>query len=150
MSQRVSAAPGITLRARRTFTASRERVFRAWTTPEVLKRWWCPPGWVPADMEVDLRVGGEYRIGMRRLGDDDVVYVRGQFLEVQAPRRLVYTWRWVGAFENQPETRVTVEFLDRDGTTEVVLVHDHFAELGVRQQHLSGWVAACDRMERIL
>ena len=97
-------AAALAIHVRHTFAAQRERVFRAWTDPQVLKRWWCPPGWAPGEMQIDLRVGGAYRIGMRRLRSDAAVYVNGRFLEVNRPERLVYTWRWQNAFENMPET----------------------------------------------
>ena len=45
----------ITLRLRRRFQAPRETVFTAWTKPEALKQWWCPQGWTPAEIEVDLQ-----------------------------------------------------------------------------------------------
>ena len=145
-----STQAGIAIRLRRRFASPRERVFRAWTEPEALKRWWCPPGWTPAEIEVDLRVGGAYRIGMRRIDGGTPVYVRGRFLEVRAPEKLVYTWRWDGAFEDLPETLITVEFLNVAGATEVVLQHEGFPDLTLRQQHRSGWIAACDRMELVL
>ena len=66
MAEAVSAVPRVAIHAQRRFAAPPERVFHAWTEPEALKRWWCPPGWTAADIEVDLRVGGAYRIGMCR------------------------------------------------------------------------------------
>ena len=111
MAAVATRAGKITLRLTRQFSAPRERVFAAWTTPEALKRWWCPPGWVPERIEVDLRTGGTYSLGMRESKGRSVVSIQGRFLEVRAPKRLVYTWRWNGAFEGMPETQVTVEFL---------------------------------------
>jgi uncharacterized protein YndB with AHSA1/START domain len=142
--------PALTIRLRRRFRSPREKVFRAWTRPEALKRWWCPQGWTPAEVQVDLRVGGTYRIGMRRLGGGTPVYVFGRFLEVRPPEKLVYTWRWEGAFKRMSETRVIVEFLKVGGETDVVLTHENFSDIELRHQHRSGWIAACDRMERIL
>ena len=150
MAESVAAAPRVAIHAQRRFAAPRERVFHAWTEPETLKRWWCPPGWTAGDIEMDLRVGGAYRIGMRRVADETYVSVCGTFLEVRRPERLVYTWRWDGAFDDLPETQVTVEFVAVNDGTKVILTHEHFPELAVRQQHLVGWVTACDRMERIL
>jgi len=151
----VAQRTGITFRLRRRFTAPRQNVFRAWTDPEVLKRWWCPDGWAPAEIEVDLRVGGAYRIGMRRIGmrrgeGGPPVYVYGSFLEVQTPEKLVYTWHWENAFEHMPKTRVTVEFVESGGATEVVLIHEHLPEIGVCLRHRSGWMAAWERLERSL
>ena len=141
---------GITLRLRRKFSKPPAQVFQAWTQPEALKRWWCPPGWQPAGISVDVRVGGLYRIGMRRTSDGKPVSIEGRFLEVEPPHKLVYTWLWLGAMERMPETRVTVEFLPLDEGTEIALTHDNFPDVPSWQQHRSGWIAACDRMERIL
>ena len=149
------ATPGtrtesIALRLTRRFAAPRERVFDPWTTTEALTRWWCPPGWEPERIEVDLRVGGAYYLGMRQLDGDSVVSIQGRFLEVHRPERLVYTWRWHGAFEGMAETRVTVEFRSIEGSTDVVVVHENFPDVRLWQRHRSGWIAACDRMDQIL
>lgn len=140
----------IALRLTRRFAAPRERVFDAWTTAEALKRWWCPPGWEPERIEVDLKAGGTYHLGMRQIDDGAVVSIHGRFLEVHRPERLVYTWCWRNAFEGMPETCVTVEFLSVGGGTEVVVVHENFPDVRLWHRHRSGWIAACDRMERIL
>jgi uncharacterized protein YndB with AHSA1/START domain len=87
-------------------------VFRAWTNPETLRRWWCPAGWTPAEIEVDLRAGGAYCLGMRRVENGETVYVRGRFLEVCVPQKLVHPWKWENAFDQVPETQVTVRFIE--------------------------------------
>ncbi|MGH9257817.1 MAG: SRPBCC family protein [Vicinamibacterales bacterium] len=145
----VAERTGIAFRLRRRLSAPREDVFRAWTEPEALKRWWCPMGWVPADVDIDLRVGGTYRIGMRRLGGGRPVYVRGRFLEVNSPEQLRYTWRWENAFEEMPHTQVTVQFIDSGGTTDLVLTHENLPEIPICLRHRAGWIAALERMERI-
>ena len=99
--QSAAAAPGtMGFELQRTFRASPERVFGAWTQPAALRAWWCPPGWVAGEIEIDLRIGGSYSVAMSRAGSaGSVVSVSGRFLEVRPPERLVYTWRWEGAFE---------------------------------------------------
>ena len=87
---------------------------------------------------------------MQQPDSDSVVSIQGRFLEVERPERLVYTWRWHGAFEGMPETRVTVDFRPVGGGTDVVVVHENFPDVPLWQRHRSGWIAACDRMERIL
>ena len=72
-----------------------------------------------AEIEVHLRVGGSYRIGMRRRSGGSPVYVRGSFLVVNSPEKLAYTWHWENAFEKMPETVVTVQFTS-DGAATVV------------------------------
>jgi uncharacterized protein YndB with AHSA1/START domain len=132
----------------RTFRASPERVFRAWTQPAALREWWCPSGWVAGEIAIDLQIGGTYSIAMSRA--DVRVSVSGAFLEVRPPERLVYTWRWEGAFAEMPETLVTLELQGSDIETRLTLHHDKFADAGIRQQHRSGWMAACDRLDRVV
>ena len=132
----------------RTFRASPERVFRAWTQPAALREWWCPSGWVAGEIAIDLQIGGTYSIAMSRA--DVRVSVSGAFLEVRPPERLVYTWRWEGAFAEMPETLVTLELQGSDIETRLTLHHDDFADAGIRQQHRSGWMAACDRLDHVV
>ena len=134
----------------RRFRASPARVFDAWTRPAALREWWCPPGWVAGEIEIDLRVGGVWRIAMSRAGNTAGVSVGGHFLEVRPPERLVYTWRWEGAFPEMPETIVILELRGSESETLLTLRHENFADLGLRQQHRSGWIAACDRLDRLV
>jgi uncharacterized protein YndB with AHSA1/START domain len=134
----------------RRFRASPERVFRAWTRPSALREWWCPPGWIADDIELDVSVGGSYCIRMRRVGDSRRVAVRGRFLEVKPPERLVYTWCWEGAFADMPETLVTLELFGSETETLLTLRHEKFADLGLLQQHRAGWIAACNRLDRLV
>ena len=146
-----SSRPGteITLNLRRTFQAPREKVFRAWTDPEELKKWWGPEGYATPSAEVDLRVGGKYRLGMRKLPDGEIFYLSGIYREVRPPERLVYTWRW----EAQPEhgeTLVTVEFREVGDSTEVVLTHERFPTETARDDHNRGWSGCLDRLAKLL
>jgi uncharacterized protein YndB with AHSA1/START domain len=134
-----------TLKITRAFRAPRERVFRAWTTPQALTKWWGPPGYECPSAEVDLRPGGKYRLAMRKLPDGDVFYLSGVYREVRAPQRLIYTWSWEGQPE-MGETLVTVEFLDRAGSTEVVLTHELFPTEKIRDDHNNGWSGCLDRL----
>src|SRR6516225_322534 len=106
MQSAAAHTPGLGIELQRRFRASPERVFRAWTQPVALREWWCPPGWIAGDIEVDLRVGGAYRIAMTRPAGGAPVAVSGQFLEVDPPERLVYTWCWEGAFTEMRPTLV--------------------------------------------
>jgi uncharacterized protein YndB with AHSA1/START domain len=146
-----SPKPGTetTLSLRRTFKAPRERVFRAWTDPDELRKWWGPEGYVTPSAEVDLRVGGKYRLGMRKLPDGDIFYLSGIYREVRPPERLVYTWRW----EAKPElgeTLVTVEFREVGGSTEVILTHEFFPTPQARDDHNRGWSGCLDRLAKLL
>jgi uncharacterized protein YndB with AHSA1/START domain len=86
--------------------------------------------------EVDLRVGGSYRIAMT--GPDGVTRrVSGVYRVIDRPSKLVYTWRWEES--PMPESVVTIEFLDRGKSTEVILRHDGLADAESRGRHEHGW-----------
>src|SRR5262245_24300118 len=140
----------IALRLTRQFDVPREQVFEAWTSPEALKRWWCPHGWLPTRIDVDLRPGGSYCFAMRQAGSKTSVSIEGRFLEVVRPERLAYTWNWTGAFDGMPETVVSVEFHVVATGTKVVVTHENFPDVRLWHKHRAGWIDACDRMERTL
>ena len=147
-----NSAPAQThsLTVRRTIEAPRERVFHAWSDPEALKQWWCRPGVETPSAEVDLRVGGRYRLGMRRPADGESFSLSGVFQEVTPPERLVYTWLWKGQNPETHETLVTVEFKDRGEKTEVVLTHERFPDVQMRDQHNQGWNDCLDSLDRLM
>ena len=129
-TSRASDAPPA-VRVSRTFKASRHRVFRAWTDPELLMRWFIEPDGEMQVRELDLRTGGRY-------------------LEVTPPSKLVYTWSWdndnslgdpVGR-----DTLVTVEFRERGAETELIVTHERFATERARAEHDAGWIGCLDRL----
>ena len=143
--------PETSLQIRRTFPAPRERVFRAWTQPEELKKWWgIADGFSAPIAEVDLRVGGNYRLGMKPPDGDTPYVCGGTFRELRPPEKLVYTWSWEPPGNDIGETLVTVEFLDRGGSTEVVLTHELFPNQEARDQHSQGWAGALDQLAKLL
>jgi uncharacterized protein YndB with AHSA1/START domain len=147
----MSASDLQALRLERTFAASPEEVFDAWTNPTVLKRWWGPqPTWTSPGCEVDLRVGGRYQLRMQD-GDGGRVYaVGGEYREVDRPHRLVYTWCWEGDDGPYPGevSVVSVEFRAEGGGTTVVLDHSELASEESRVGHGAGWAGAFDNLAR--
>jgi uncharacterized protein YndB with AHSA1/START domain len=130
----------LSLIVRRVVRAPVERVFAAWTEPEHLRRWWGPKDVRCVDAEVELVVGGKYRIG-NLLPDGTTVWIAGEFLAIAPPRELVYTWRVEPAADT---SRVTVRFVPRDGGTEVIVVHDGIASAETRDDHERGWNGCLD------
>jgi uncharacterized protein YndB with AHSA1/START domain len=133
------------LRIERSFDASPQEVFNAWTNPEVLRRWWAvhPEGSTPI-AEVDLREGGRYRLSMEG-PDGERHTVQGEYLEVDPPRRLVYSWLWeLDAGGLGPASTVTVEFHDQGERTNVVLEHTGLPDAASRDRHAQGWAACMD------
>ena len=140
----------ITLDLTRTFDTPREEVFRAWTEPEALKQWFAPSDAFSTPVaEVDLRVGGNYRIGMKPPDKDDLYIVGGTYQEIQPPEKLVFTLSWEQGVD-VGETLVTVEFRDLGDSTEVVLSHERFPTEESRDKHAEGWNGCLERLEKIL
>jgi uncharacterized protein YndB with AHSA1/START domain len=132
------------LRIRRVIAARAERIFDAWTKPELLVQWWGPAGVRCIAAEVDLRSGGAYRIG-NQLPDGAVLWISGEFELVDSPHRLVYSWR-VG---EELESRVTVTFTAiAEGSTEVVIHHERVPSVVVRDDHERGWNGCLDGLAR--
>lgn len=135
------------LRVTRRFRASRQRVFRAWTQPELLMKWFVEDDGEMRVLELDLREGGRYRL--EGTVQDRPWRILGTYLEVRPPEKLVYTWTW----ENDPllgepegDTLVTVEFQEKGAETELVLTHERFVSDKARAEHNSGWIGCLDRL----
>jgi uncharacterized protein YndB with AHSA1/START domain len=142
--------PQAAVTLRRTFASPRERVFRAWTEAEQIKKWWGPPGTATPEAEVDLRTGGRYRFTMRGLPDGEPYFLLGTFREVLPPERLVYTWTWEGTSMEVKDSLVTVLFHDRGGSTEVVVTHELLPSEAARERHTKGWTGCLDRLQGFL
>ena len=138
------------VRVSRTFEANRQRVFRAWTDPELLIRWFADDD---SDMTVralDLRVGGRYRFEGTNAGH--AWAIEGVFREVIPPERLVYTWSFPQnpEFGEPGETTVTVEFRERGKSTEVTVTHEGFTNAVARAEHNKGWIGCLDRLGSVV
>ena len=138
-----------TITLKRTIPALRGEVFRAWTDPVELKRWWARPGFTVVDAQVDLRIGGGFRI-QTRPDVGNVFSVFGTYREVRPPERLVYTWAWQGTRMAGIETLVTVDFREVGQDTEVLLTHEGFSTHGDHTAHRDAWIGCFDRLTQTL
>lgn len=131
---------GVTsLEVRRVLPATAEEVFAAWTDRELMGRWLSPAG--HAEVEVDLRVGGRFRVTM--VGEGQRIEHTGEYLEIVPPRRLVFTWR--SPYTGPEPTVVTIALRSVGDRTELRLTHDRLPEdqLG---PHSGGWGRMVDRL----
>ena len=142
-----SSTIAATLVVRRQIKATPEKLFAAWTRPELLMCWWGPEGVACPAAEIDLRVGGSYRIA-NRFPDGNIIWIAGMFEEIDAPRRLVYTWK----LESQigPPERVTICFVADGELTEVVVSHERIPNEVARTGHERGWAGCLDSLVRYI
>lgn len=148
MSESTTVVPALVLS--RTYNAPPERVYEAWTNPDEVPKFLGPGDVKVVEVQMDVRTGGKYSLVMVR-PDGERLPVRGEYRDVQRPKRLAMTWRWE---EDNPadeyDTLLTLEFLDRGGKTEFVLRHEQFASAESRENHQEGWTAILDQMEKAL
>ena len=142
------------LRLTRRYNATPEQVFDAWTSAELLRKWWGPqPNFENAGADVDLRPGGRYRLSMTDKQSGATHTVSGEYTEVSRPDRLAYTWQWEGdddSMAGSEETRIVVEFNQDGDGTEVVLTHSGFTNSEVRDMHSMGWSGCLASLERAI
>jgi uncharacterized protein YndB with AHSA1/START domain len=139
------------LRLERTFNASAARVFEAWTSAEMLRRWY-PPGadWDTPLAAVDLRVGGALRLVLRS-PEGEEFGGGGHYREITPPARLVFTWTWDRPEVGAGMQLVEVDFTDNgDGTTTVVMTNRGLVDAAARESHREGWEGSFDNLERLL
>lgn len=143
----MTSEPGQSLRFQRQFDLPPDRMFELWTEPEAVKRWFGGSGTLVKDVEIDLRVGGSYRIIVQVETGEMVVY--GQFQEVRPPKELVYTWTMESPQVRSPETTVRVEFHAKESGTELTLTHGPFTLPELQQLHAQGWEACFEALKTL-
>ncbi len=127
---------------RRMLPATREEVFAAWTAPESIADWMCPGDVTRAEAQLDVRVGGSYRILMKGKSQD--YDHTGVYQVVEAPSKLVFTWTSKGT-EGQT-TLVTVEIFERGEQSELVLTHERFPTPEAAKRHEGGWGQIAEKL----
>lgn len=132
-----------TLVLRRTFTASRERVFRAWITPQALERWFRPKDMSIFVRSLDARVGGSFHFEV-----EDGSSIAGTYLQLVPPEKLVFTW--AGETRQDWKSVVTLDFLERGPLTEVVLTHGPLGTPERRAVAAGGWPSLLDALASML
>jgi len=137
----------VTLVVRKTIRASAERLFTAWTDPAQLKLWWGPRGVRCTGAEVDLRIGGRYRIA-NQFPDGRILWITGEYQSIEPPRKLVYTWRLEAQADNSE--RVTVQFEPHGDLTEVIVTHELISNETLRDRHEQGWIGCLEGLARYL
>jgi uncharacterized protein YndB with AHSA1/START domain len=148
MEQNVREKPFLLLD--RSYPVAPEKVWRAWTDPEAIKRWWGPGG--PdnrvAVAELDVRIGGRFRIvfGGKEGNDHEVT---GVYVIVERNKKLGFTWTWPRTTPER-ESVVTIEFKAVGKGTELRFKHEQLHDESVRDGHKRGWTESLAKLEEFL
>ena len=145
---------GYELTLSRRVSARREQVFRALTDRDVVARWLCHDG----DrnkvriIKFDLRVTGGFRLEMTRA--PEVYLVFGTFAELAPPDRLAFDWAWERVIPDmatsQGPTRVTLQLVEKDGATDLLLTQGAFPTEALRDGERDNWNASFAALEKVL
>jgi uncharacterized protein YndB with AHSA1/START domain len=139
----------LTLEAKRVVPAAPAVVFRAFSAPDELAKWWGPEGFTAPSLEFDPRVGDSYRIEMQP-PEGDPFYLTGEFREVEPPARLAYTFVWEDPDPDDVETLVELSFRDLGESTEVVFTQGPFKTEARLALHRDGWGDSFDKLELLI
>jgi uncharacterized protein YndB with AHSA1/START domain len=143
MEQRLATKPSLALD--RHYPVAPEKVWRAWTDAEAVKRWWGPgPGEPVSLAELDVRVGGRFRIVFG--GPDGKMHeCAGVYKEVVPNRKLVFTWHWPNSTPERVSV-VTIVFEAVGKGTELHFKHEQLFDEKARDDHKRGWSASLDKL----
>ena len=144
---KLAQKPSLTLS--RSYPVAPEKVWRAWTDPEAVKRWWGPGGVQPVSLaRLDVRVGGRFRIVFGGAEGKDHE-VQGVYKEVVPNRKLVFTWTWPNSTPER-ESLVTIMFRAVDRGTQLDFLHEQLFDETVRDNHKRGWSETLDKLAQFL
>jgi uncharacterized protein YndB with AHSA1/START domain len=136
------------LRLTRRYPVAAEKVWRAWTDPQALSRWFGPGDTRgEAQAQIDLRPGGRWHI--RFFTEDGQDHdVSGVYREVEPLRKLSFTWAW----KSTPErvSLVTIVLREAEGGTELDFMHERFFDRAAAEGHTRGWTAAFAKLDALL
>ena len=143
----VQAEPSLVLH--RKFPVAPEKVWRAWTDPEAIKRWFGPGGPQKVSLaELDVRVGGRFRIAFG--GPEGKEHeCAGVYREVVPHRKLVFTWCWPNSTPERV-SQVSITLRAAGGGTDLVFLHEQFFDETVRDNHKRGWSDTFIKLESFL
>jgi uncharacterized protein YndB with AHSA1/START domain len=141
-----------TLHMVHTFGASPKRLFAAWTDPKQFMQWFGPHGMTNMVCEFDLRVGGTWQVEAEGLGTRRAV--SGKYLEIDPPRRLVFTWAWHETGDlrtpREHETKVALDFKPVGRSTELTLTQSLFRDRTGSDNHRWGWTQSFEKLATFL
>jgi uncharacterized protein YndB with AHSA1/START domain len=136
---------GETLQIERSFKAPAQTVFNAWTSEEVMRRWFHGHhDWETPEAEVDLSIGGAVRVVMRDPEKGTEHGGGGRYIEIEPPNRLAFTWTWD---EDPRETLIELDLEENDGVTTVRFKHSNLKDEESARSHEEGWNACFDNLE---
>ena len=137
------------VRLARIFNFPPDVVFQAWIDPAQLVQWWGPKQFHVTHCELNINVGGNWRICMQSPQGMEH-WVSGVYTEIVESKRLSFTWAWEREGVRGVETKVTIELRALQKKTELILTHQLFESSQAYAAHERGWLDSLDALAQIL
>lgn len=137
-----------TLIIERVFKASPDKVFKAWTDPAILVKWWGPEGVTTPQCQMDVRNGGGWRTTMHMNSGENHT-VSGVYREISPPDHLVMTWGWEEDGQRGHETVIDIKFEPVSDGTRMRFVQSVFQSTEMRDRHQGGWDSSFKDLARV-
>lgn len=131
---------------KRVFNAPRDLVFKAWTDPDHIAKWFGPRDHPAREVNVDVRPGGQWRGCLRSTETGNDLWVGGVYREIVPSERLVFTFAWEEEGERGLETLVTIAFAEQGAKTLMTFRQTPFQSAGELDGHRGGWTSSFDRL----
>jgi uncharacterized protein YndB with AHSA1/START domain len=144
-----AVAGELRLRLEAEMPAPRPRVFALLTEPWEVARWWGPSGFEIPSIDSDPSVGGRFRIAMQP-PDGDLFHLQGEFLELDPPALVSYTFRWEEPDPDDIENVATLRLEDLGESTRLTVEHGPFATQARRDLHEQGWTESLEKLRQLL
>jgi uncharacterized protein YndB with AHSA1/START domain len=143
-------AEKFSLEIKRFIKAPPDRVYAAWTDPAQLKKWFGPENVKTRNLIADVQTGGRFRWDCTDPEGKEAT-ITGEYRELQHGKKIVFTWRHEDNEDWKSHVSiVTVEFLDRQGGTEVHLTHQKLPTQASRDDHNQGWISVLNKLDKFL
>lgn len=136
---------GLVLNLEFTLEARPEEIFRLLTEPTELVTWWGPHGFTIPAVDLNLTVGGRYRFRMKP-PDGEPFHLSGEFLEIDSPRRLAYTFHWEEPAPDDRESVVEISLWSAGDGTRVALSQGPFLSEERLDLHRNGWIESFEKL----
>ena len=136
----------LTIELKKTVSATPQEVFKAWTEPEIMKKWFAPSHEydVPS-LDVDLKVGGAFHVEMKT--NEASYRVNGKYKQIQKDEHISFSWAWESAPDQ--ESIVTVELKNNNGNTDISLIHKGLKTPESVVEHKNGWQGCLNRLAQL-
>ena len=140
---------GIALKTSKDFPVPVQRLYEAWTTENDLKQWWQPMSNKLTTMSNELKEGGKVHYAFETTEHNPAFEISGDYKEVKANERLVYTWNWQVPSDaiQDSEFLLTIEFVPQGNASRLEVKQENFTSEESVQPHKDGWEKALNALQ---